>query len=891
MGDAARKNMPELLAPAGSPEALDAAIAAGADAVYLSGRRFGARKYATNFSPEEIAAVIARCHERDMRVYVTINTLIADAEMADALGDAIALYREGVDGIIVQDAGLLALLHRLVPGLELHASTQMTVHSVEGIRAVHELGARRVVLAREMTASEIADARTAADVLGMGLEVFIHGALCYSYSGQCLLSSLIGGRSGNRGACAQPCRKHYELLTWEADEYGRPERVRTMGEGPSYLLSPKDLCTYPRTAEVLSAGIDALKIEGRMKSPEYVAAVVAVYRRALDATAKGRFSPSDADMRLLLEAFNREFTGGYLLDGRTGTVMGKDFAANRGLLIGAVIKMQPSRRIALVRLNGMHDPAAGDGMVIALRPDRSDAVPVVLRRDPDRRGDVVELPVRERVAVGAEVFLTSGKAVAAAHANIMHAPLRRPLPLHLRLSFREATPVLAGTVRTRRGEVTFELVSPVPMEPARTQPVSAGKLRELIGRTGDVPYTIEEFTIDYPGDLFLPIGAINAFRRSFFEGLVAAVAAQYRPEAEAVEAAKRAVAGEVARRSAAYDLRKGEGAPPEVAVWVSTLEGVAAAAHAGATRVCFEPSGCGGAPGEHEGGAGVHTVEEQREVLKGAIEAAATICREHGAVLVWKWPHITREAWLRMAVSLLSGVRGSVDGVMVEGLGAVEAVREADPVMPVAGAAGLNVFNAAAVAALRPWCGALTLSPEMTLDQIRTCAAIAAGDAPEEPCRLAYLVHGPAELAVAEDCIFATATGCPGRKRCRRRGMVAGIRDAKGHIFPVTTDDACRTHIWNSRETCLVDSLPRLADAGIAEIILDCRIKPPAYTRTVTAAYVEAAAAMERTAGDGKKGAAELLSLLERKKEDLKKTAVGGLTAGHLYRGVLDSPE
>ena len=891
MGDAARKNMPELLAPAGSPEALNAAVAAGADAVYLSGRRFGARKYATNFSPEEIAAVIARCHERDMKVYVTINTLIADGEMADALGDALALYREGVDGIIVQDAGLLALLHRLVPGLELHASTQMTVHSVEGIRAVYELGARRVVLAREMTLAEIADARTAADALGMGLEVFIHGALCYSYSGQCLLSSLIGGRSGNRGACAQPCRKQYELLAWEADAYGRPERVRAMGKGPSFLLSPKDLSTYPRMRDILAAGIDALKIEGRMKSPEYVATVVSVYRRALDAAANGTFSPSDDDMRLLLEAFNREFTGGYLLDGRRGTVMGKDFAANRGLPIGTVIKVQPSRGIALVRLGGMHDPAAGDGLVIASRPDRSDAVPVVLRRDPERRGDVVELPVRERVPVGAGVFLTSGKAVAAAHAAIMHAPLRRPLPLRLRLSFRGATPVLAGTVRTRRGEVTFELESPVPMEPARTQPVSAEKLRELIGRTGDVPYAIETLTIDYPGGLFLPIGAINALRRSFFEGLGDAVAAQYRPTAEAVASAEQAIAGEVDRRSAAPALRKGEGAPPEVAVWVSTVEGVAAAVTAGAMRVGFEPSAFGGMSGDHEGAAGALSMKEEREVLKKALEAASAICRDHGVLFIWKWPHITRGAWLRMAVSLLPAVRGILDGVMVEGLGAAEAVRGADPGMPVAGAAGLNVFNAAAVEALRPWCGALTLSPEMTLDQIRTCAALAAGDAAAEPCRLAYLVHGPAELAVAEDCIFATATGCPGRGRCRRRGTVAGIRDAKGHIFPVTTDDACRTHIWNSRETCLVDSLPALAGAGIAEIVLDCRIKPPAYTGAVTAAYVAAVAAMERTAGEGKGGAAELRSLLDGYKEDLKKIAAGGLTAGHLYRGVLDLPE
>lgn len=865
------------MAPAGSPEALRAAVAGGADAVYLSGQRFGARKYAQNFSREALAEAIAFCHARDMSVYVTINTLIADGEMEEALADALFLYRCGVDAIIIQDVGLLSLLHRFVPGLVLHASTQMTVHSVEGIRAVHAMGARRVVLAREMTLPEIIAAGEVARELGVGLEVFVHGALCYSYSGQCLLSSLIGGRSGNRGACAQPCRKPYELVTWSEDAFGRPERMKKEGRGPSYLLSPRDLCTYPRIDELLAAPVDALKIEGRMKSPEYVSTVVGVYRQALDAATAGTWSPSEDAMRLLLEAFNREFTGGYLLDDRTGTVMGTGFAGNRGLPVGRVEAMRPSTRTATVRLTGMHTPAAGDGLVITALPDRSDGVGVVLRRDPDRKGDVVELPVPKRVPPGAEVYLTSGKEVAAVHAGIMARPLRRPLPLSLHLGFAGTTPVLAGTVRTRRGEVSYELASPVPMEPARTQPVTEETLRDLIGRTGDLPYEIEEFMIDYPGGLFSPIGAVNAFRRSFFEGLGEAIAARYLPEPAEVDAAASRIEDYFRRRPAGTAPVSGQST---VSVWVSTIGGVRAAVDAGCTRVCYEPSYAG------ENMERPVSSAERKAWLAEAITAAAEVCRDAGVSVVWKWPRITRGSWLRMAASLLPDVRPLIDGVMVEGPGAMLAARDADEALPLYGATGLNIFNAEAAVALALSFAALTLSPEMTLAQVRECTAIAAGRPGPSP-RLEYLVHGPAELAVAEDCIVATATACPGKRRCARHS-VAGIRDPRGHVFPVTTDDECRTHIWNSRETCLIDSLPDLCDAGLAGFVLDCRIKPPAYTRTVTAAYVEG---VEKVAGAKGALAPGVRSWLGRKKDDLKKIAAGGLTAGHLYRGVLDEAQ
>ena len=272
-------------------EAFFAAVAAGADAVYLSGKRFGARKFAQNFSEEEIEEAITYAHARGVRVYVTVNTLVHDRELPGVAEYLVRLYAMGVDAMLVQDPGVAALAQTIVPGLTLHASTQLTIHNADGVRWAHAQGFSRVVLARELSLGEVeAIARATADT-GVGLEVFAHGALCYSYSGQCLLSSVIGGRSGNRGMCAQPCRKKYTLVEAAVDRYGRPTGQRDVPLPDQYLLSPKDLCTYREIPRLADATVASLKIEGRMKSPEYVAIVVSTYRRALDAAARGSLCP------------------------------------------------------------------------------------------------------------------------------------------------------------------------------------------------------------------------------------------------------------------------------------------------------------------------------------------------------------------------------------------------------------------------------------------------------------------------------------------------------------------------------------------------------------------------------------------------------------------------
>lgn len=311
----------ELLAPAGTYDSLRAAVNAGADAVYLGGRMFGARAFAGNFDEEELIRGIDAAHLSGRRVYLTVNTLLRDEELEQVVSYIKPYYEAGLDAAIVQDFGVLSLLRQEFPKLELHASTQMTVTGRYGARLLKAMGASRVVTARELSAAEIKDIHDHVDV---ELESFVHGALCYSYSGQCLLSSMIGGRSGNRGRCAQPCR-----LTYSCN-----------GQGPKHFLSPKDMCMLEGIPDILEAGVFSLKIEGRMKSPEYVAGVVSAYRRYVDMyLEKGResYRVDPEDIKMLMDIYNRGgFCKGYYYEHNDRDMMTFDRPNHRGIAVGTV---------------------------------------------------------------------------------------------------------------------------------------------------------------------------------------------------------------------------------------------------------------------------------------------------------------------------------------------------------------------------------------------------------------------------------------------------------------------------------------------------------------------------------------------------------------------------
>ncbi|MBQ1919938.1 MAG: U32 family peptidase, partial [Selenomonas sp.] len=335
--------MVELLAPAGSREALIAAVESGANAVYLAGSQFGARAYANNFDEDGLREAIHFAHLRDVLINVTVNTIVDDTEIP-ALKDYLRFLRDaGADALLVQDLGVARIAREIIPDMPLHASTQMTVHSLEGVLALQEMGFTRVVLSRELSLKEIKYICANSDV---EIEVFMHGALCVCYSGQCLMSSMIGGRSGNRGRCAQPCRLPYTLV----DEQGQDVLGDKAG---SYLLSPRDINTIDVIPDLIGAGVASLKIEGRMKRPEYVATVVSTYRAAIDMYLAGQDYRVDQSARdNLAQIFNRDFTTAYLVNRPGKNMMSDRRPNNRGLLIGRVTAYDWDKRLVTVKLSG-----------------------------------------------------------------------------------------------------------------------------------------------------------------------------------------------------------------------------------------------------------------------------------------------------------------------------------------------------------------------------------------------------------------------------------------------------------------------------------------------------------------------------------------------------------
>ncbi|HUI39997.1 MAG TPA: DUF3656 domain-containing protein [Methanothrix sp.] len=827
------RRLPELLSPAGSPEALKAAVAAGADAVYLSGKKFGARKFAVNFDEAQLAKAMDYAHLRGVRVYVTVNTLVRDDEMQEAGEYLIRLYEMGADAVLVQDLGAASLARRILPDLNLHASTQMTIHNSEGVAWAARMSFQRVVLAREVTLDEIQGMARLGS--GLGLEVFVHGALCYSYSGQCLLSSAIGGRSGNRGMCAQPCRKSYVILKGEKDEYGRPTGLRAEPLKEKFLISTRDLAVYRNLEKIVRSPVESIKIEGRMKSPEYVAIVTSIYRKALDEIAKGRWTPSEEEEWDLALAFNRDFTEGYILGARD--IMGREMSDNRGILVGSVMSYDSGRGEAAVRLIGPLAPEQGDGLVFI---GQDQEMGVMVQR-PYLKDSLLRLRTPDRVRLGAKVYLT-GSTVLARKAKKIISSERTGIPIDLHLSWEEGVPTAEARID---GGISVHARADFRMERARSLPLTALQIESQMRKTGGTPFSVRKVNMSYPGDLFAPQSALNRLRRDLLAKAEQAVLESRHPGADKVAAAQERLIGMNLSSPAPAVPRA-----PSLAVYADSLEAVRGASEAGAARIYFEPR------------LGPRQTDREERTLELIQEAKAACC---SADLVWKWPKITRQSFLDLARPLLD--RAEADGVMVENVGAAEAALAAKQGARLFGASGLNVWNHLAVGQLVPPFELLTLSPELSAEQLASTVARSRLLSSCAAVTFELVVQGSLEVMVSEDCL-----PLPGKAE------FWGLQDFR-RVFPLRLDDDSRTHVYNSAETCLVDFMPRIFEIGLDGIAVDARGRTGKYAREMTEIY---ARAIDLT----KKRSESLRDDLAALKEEARRRSIGGITIGHFVKGL-----
>lgn len=842
--------LPELLAPAGSPEALKAAAAAGADAVYLSGKRFGARKFAANFDERELKEAVDYAHLRGVKVYVTVNTLVRDEELPEVARYLLWLYEIGVDAVLVQDVGVAALALRIVPEMDLHASTQMTIHNRAGAAWAEGLGMKRVVLAREVSLQETEEI---ARGLNIGLEVFVHGALCYCYSGQCLLSSVIGGRSGNRGMCAQPCRKPYVLLRGEKDEYGRPVSMSAAPIKDRYLMSTRDLAVYSHLDRIVKSPIQSLKIEGRMKSTEYVAIVTSIYRTALDSIAKGRWSPDAEDQKYLALAFNRDFTGGYLAGSKE--IMGRQMSDNRGFLIGTVASYDMRSGEAAIRLNGSPEVEQGDGLVFQ---SPGQELGMVVHRPPSFRDGLLKLRTPDRVKTGARVYLTSSIRLTRKAEKLISSASEQ-IPIDLMVFWEDGVPVVEGRLKGPKGYLRVELRASFRMEKAQSRPLTKEQIEAHLRKTGGTPFCIGRVEISYPGDLFAPPGLLNQLRRDILAKAETAILESQRPQAKKVAAANDKLA-EIELTVAVGQKTNKTLMTPSLAVYADSLETVQGAMEGGCKRIYFQPCLKG---------------SDRKDVAKELFDLLGEAKKLCGNVkLIWKWPRITKDRYLKFVVPLLARLdtdNALLDGIMVEGIGAAEAVG-AKPNVPLSGSASLNVWNHLTVRQLGLRFSRLTLSPELSADQLAELVSRSRiVSAPE----LELMVQGNLEVMVAEDCL-----PCAAQKDARCSNASWGLQDFK-RTFPLWLDNDSRTHILNAAETCLVDLMPRIFEIGLDGIAIDARGRTGKYAREMTEIYQKAIWLTEK---GGRDPETDLGSL----KEKARAISLGGITTGHFIKGLRD---
>ena len=872
MAEPAVAGLPELLAPAGSLEALKAAVSWGADAVYLGGRRFSARQYAGNFDDKGLAEAVAYAHARGVRVYAAVNTLIHDREIPDVARYLVYLAGIGVDAVLVQDPGLAALAREVIPGLPLHASTQMTIHNARGLEWAASLGLSRVVLARELSLGEVSAMGEAATRLGIGLEVFAHGALCYSYSGQCLLSSAIGGRSGNRGRCAQPCRRPYTLVRGGADPYGRPLRIAPVPLRDRYLLSTKDLSLYPYLDRVVRAPITALKIEGRMRSPDYVATVTGIYRRALDAIAAGAWAPSPTDEEALALTFNRGFTGGCLCEGPEG-IMGRDAPDHRGVLAGIVEAVDPGAGSVAIRLTGPTIPEKGDGLLFREPGEEERDTGMILRARPRIEAGILWLKAEKGIRKGAQVFITRRARLARAGASPPSSS-RISLDLLFRAG-RGARPVLEGSVFRNGIPLTMiRLEGSFAAEPGRAHELTGEAVRKILSKGGESPYYIGRVSVEWPEGSYARKGAIGGLRRDLLAEVEKFLVMAGMPDPGLVARSRERLNRALDRETRPHPAPAGGSPLPTLAILTDSPDTLAAVVGEGSGLVALEP----GLPPETLPGKArpSEACAGMREIIRKAMGIAAGT----GWTFVWKWPRITHDDWLKEASVILGAAEISgLPGVMVEGPGAALAARFASPEVPIHGGAGLNAWNARAVGALSPLFSSITLSPELSREDLGDLASRIGVQG--NPPLLGFQVQGNLEVMVSEDRVAALLPEARVTNRGRR---FTGLRDGTGRIFPVEADGCGRTRILNPVETCLVDQLPALVSRGIGLLSIDARGRGPRYGREMAAIYREAIAVVEAGGGGMDRE-------LDRLREECRKLARGGITRGAFQRGLREEPE
>ena len=771
----------ELLAPVGSFDSLKAAVQNGANAVYLGGKDFSARASANNFDREELKEAVKYAHIRDVRVFVTTNTLIKQNELEDFVEYAKFLYDIDVDAIIMQDIGAAMLIHELLPDFELHASTQMVAHSLEDVQYLESIGFKRVVLARELTVEEI---KYICDNANVDIEIFVHGALCVCYSGGCLMSSMIGNRSGNRGRCAQPCRQKYTMI-----DISTGEEIHNNGV---YLLSTKDLNTIEEIDKIIDTGVLSLKIEGRMKKPEYVATVIKSYRDAIDEyeTTK-KVNISDETMEDLYTIFNRKFTKGLILGEVGEEVMNSNVPNNQGLYVGKVVDYNKKAKRLKIKLEGTLKK--GDGINLG----GGTIGRIIKGKDITQigyKGETIELDFIGEAKKNQLVFKTSDTDLIdrAQKTYTQDKEFAKSL-IDAEISIKLDSYPELRLIDKNENIVTVQ--GDKLVEKALKVALSEEKIETQIKKLGNTPYEIDQLKINLDEGVSMPISLINQMRREAIELL----------DNARISVKGRMYKDNDIKYSPKIYSRNADN-KSKIRVKVNNIEALKSILNLDIDMIYYED---------------VSTIEQ-----------AMTMANANNKKLIYSAPRIVRN---REYKRLEKSDEYCKDHVQISALGQVKYYKENSESVKFDVDYYLNPFNSETINHYKKE-GAETvcISQELNLHEIKETTQYT-------DLEIETVAYGYIPMMLSEYCpMGVVARSCKKDKRCANcKESKYVLRDFKGEEYRVSQDIFCRSTIYNSSANCLINNLDELSEAGINIFRLDFTHETPELIEKITESFID----------------------------------------------------
>lgn len=797
----------ELLAPAGSYDILVVAINAGADAVYIAGQRYGARAFAQNFTSEEIEQAVTYAHLNGASVHVTVNTLFNSKEILEVLKYIQYLYRTGVDAVIVQDIGLIYLINKFIPEMEVHSSTQMTLRDYNSILWAHDEGIKRVILPREMSIDEIKNISTRLEKenIKMDLEVFGHGSLCYCISGDCYMSSFISGRSANRGACAQPCRSMYKL------------RYHNHSISNGCLISTHDLATYKNVKAISDAGIISLKIEGRLKSEDYVATVVNAYRTMIDhmndEDNSDRIMQLEEDLNLI---FNRYYTNGYILNDNPGQVMGRESSFHQGLYLGKIISID--KEDVIIEFENKNHPLLEKGDGIGFKHNNH-IRGIYLDKIVEQTEDFIHIQTTRDIRVGSEVYISYSKRLHDKQKQFQKEIIKPHIPLSMDITpNKKRSLTLNVSFKIGNDVISFGYKSERKFDEAINKPLDEETIINQMKKSGNTPFLVENVKVtNLPDNVFMPIGKLNNIRRKVLDIASEKLLEYYVPNPNEAGSIRKNIKKYIKDyKNTKSNVKKSDYV--SLNVYVDNLELLTIANRNAIDRIYFDASYL------------YDNKEDYFKNIEELIRKAYTIAIDKE--LVWVLSAFTSDEDLDKIVKINNNLLK--DNIKVSIMGDSPSLTRTFPDNDIYGAHNLNIWNEYSVAMLdKNNFKSTTISSELSRDEIKELVQ----KSKRFNTQLELIVQGNQEIMVSKDNFSNLNEGFDLDIETEEY-VVLEDKNNKAK-YKIYFDYNNQSHFFNNDMLCLIDEIDELKEMGIESITIDGRFTKDTYLSKIINLYIQ----------------------------------------------------